>query len=103
MSTVRFLQMCSKEQAADFLAEFNATEETIKDDVENLKEWMRKQPHLPNIDGKFNDTVLGILWGIYLYAHFGFLFVFWFSYCDFSVVEISGTIKLEMCANYTVS
>ncbi|XP_065201052.1 alpha-tocopherol transfer protein-like [Planococcus citri] len=45
-----FLQICTKDQLYEFFAEFNASEESVQNDVKYLKEWIRKQAHLPTIE-----------------------------------------------------
>ncbi|XP_065226974.1 uncharacterized protein LOC135850141 [Planococcus citri] len=45
-----YLQLCTETQLYEFFAEFNGTEESVKNDVRQLKEWMKKQSHLPNIE-----------------------------------------------------
>lgn len=52
MSYQKYLELCTEEQIDDFYAEFGATRETMHRDVQYLKEWLEKQPHLPNVKGK---------------------------------------------------
>lgn len=33
--------------------EFNITDESIKEDVKHIIEWLERQPHLPNITGRY--------------------------------------------------
>lgn len=40
------------ERLYEFFAEFDGTEESVKNDVQLLKEWIRKTPYLPNIEGR---------------------------------------------------
>ncbi len=47
------VELCTKEQLADIFAEFDTNEEFAKKDVRRLMEWLEKQPHLPNVKGKF--------------------------------------------------
>ncbi|XP_065226836.1 retinaldehyde-binding protein 1-like [Planococcus citri] len=49
MSSKHF-DYCSKTQLEEILAEFNATEKSMRDGVQYLKEWMKQQPHLPDIE-----------------------------------------------------
>ncbi|XP_065226037.1 uncharacterized protein LOC135849496 isoform X2 [Planococcus citri] len=46
----KYLELCTKSQLDDYFAEFGGTEESVQNDVKYLKEWMRQQPHLPNIE-----------------------------------------------------
>lgn len=46
-----FFQTLSEKEWNDILGEIDATEETVKRDIDTLKEWIRKQPHLPTIKG----------------------------------------------------
>lgn len=48
-----YLEQFAKEQQKEFYKEFNITEESLERDVNYLIEWMEKQPHLPNVQGKF--------------------------------------------------
>ncbi|XP_065226849.1 alpha-tocopherol transfer protein-like [Planococcus citri] len=43
-------EYCTKTQLVEILADLDATEESIKNGIQCLKEWMRKQPHLPVIE-----------------------------------------------------
>ncbi|XP_065226985.1 alpha-tocopherol transfer protein-like [Planococcus citri] len=44
-------EVSSKNQLYEFFSEFNAsTEESVKNDVQYLKEWIRKEAHLPNVE-----------------------------------------------------
>lgn len=51
-----FLEHCTPEQLKQIYEDLHATEESIKNDVQYLIEWMDKQPHLPKIKGKFLFT-----------------------------------------------
>jgi hypothetical protein len=53
------------EMSADFLrptketvqrvwSEFGLNERSIKEAVDTIKEWLKSQPHLPNVDGKYS-------------------------------------------------
>lgn len=44
---------CTDDQIKEFYSEFGATEESVDRDVKYLMEWLEKQPHLPNVKGKF--------------------------------------------------
>lgn len=44
-----FLEHCTPEQLKQIYEDLHATEESIKNDVQYLIEWMDKQPHLPKI------------------------------------------------------
>lgn len=46
------MEYATKDQIREFYAEFSATEETIRRDVQYLMEWLKQQPHLPSIEGK---------------------------------------------------
>ena len=35
-------------------------EQVVKDSVKKLKEWLYMQPHLPQIDGKWNGAYLSL-------------------------------------------
>lgn len=48
-----FLEHCTSEQLKEIYNDLHATEESIKNDVQYLIEWMEKQPHLPKIKGEF--------------------------------------------------
>lgn len=50
---IRYMEKCTEKQLYEFFDEFGATEESVKNDVEYIKEWLKQQPHLPNVDGKF--------------------------------------------------
>lgn len=47
-----YLELCTREQLIGIFAEFGATEETVREDVLKLKDWLKTQSHLPNIEGK---------------------------------------------------
>ncbi|KAK7580469.1 hypothetical protein V9T40_001098 [Parthenolecanium corni] len=44
------MEYATKDQIREFYAEFGATEETVRRDVQYLAEWLKKQPHLPSIE-----------------------------------------------------
>ncbi len=46
-----YFQGFTKEELNEIYKDVNATQESIKNDVEYLMEWMQKQPHLPKIEG----------------------------------------------------
>lgn len=50
-TTVMYLEHCTREQLLNIYADYQATEESIKKDVQYLIEWLEKQPHLPKIKG----------------------------------------------------
>ncbi len=54
-------ELCSKSQKLEFYAEFNATEDSMKTNVRHLKDWLKKQPHLPDVAGK-QGPFLAYLW-----------------------------------------
>lgn len=39
----------------DINKEYKRNPDLKKEDVEHIKEWISKQPHLPNITGKLHD------------------------------------------------
>lgn len=47
------LEFPSNQDLIDLYAEFDATKESVKRDVNYLMEWLQKQPHLPNIKGEY--------------------------------------------------
>lgn len=49
-----YLQLPTEEQKENARREFNATKETVKNDVKLIMEWIDKQPHLPTIKGKWS-------------------------------------------------
>lgn len=46
-----YLEPVTKEQLESIYNEFQITEESFKEGVKYLEEWIRRQPHLPNVDG----------------------------------------------------
>lgn len=44
------LQQPDQEKVAEYLKEFQITAASIKYDIESLREWLTRNPHLPNID-----------------------------------------------------
>jgi len=44
----------SKETVKRVRAEFGLDERSIKEAVDMIKEWLKSQPHLPNVDGKYS-------------------------------------------------
>lgn len=48
------IEFPSNQDLIDLYAEFDATRESVKRDVTYLMEWLQKQPHLPNIKGKYS-------------------------------------------------
>ncbi|XKL68338.1 hypothetical protein PGB90_003829 [Kerria lacca] len=49
----------SRKQLLEYYAEFNATEESVKTDINYLKEWLEKEPHLPDV--KDEEILLNVL------------------------------------------
>lgn len=47
------LQQPDQEKVAEYLKEFQITAASIKYDIESLREWLTRNPHLPNIDGSY--------------------------------------------------
>uniref|UniRef100_A0A8D9FD64 Alpha-tocopherol transfer protein-like n=2 Tax=Cacopsylla melanoneura TaxID=428564 RepID=A0A8D9FD64_9HEMI len=43
------LQQPSEDQLSDYRKEFQMTPESIKNDIESLKEWLTRNPHLPHV------------------------------------------------------
>lgn len=58
MSVVTYFEPISKKRLYEFFAEFGGTEESVRNDLETLKEWMRKMPHLPVVDGKLGYAII---------------------------------------------
>lgn len=46
-------EFSNEDQVYQYFREFNATRNSIKRDVQYLKEWMKQEPHLPTIEGKY--------------------------------------------------
>jgi len=44
----------NKEIVKRVWAEFGLNERSIKEAVDMIKEWLKLQPHLPNVDGKYS-------------------------------------------------
>jgi len=47
-----YLELYDKEHLHELYSEFGATAESIKRDVQCLKQWLGKQPYLPSVTGK---------------------------------------------------
>lgn len=45
------IEFCTENQIREFYAEFGATDETVKRDVQSLIKWLHNEPHLPNVTG----------------------------------------------------
>lgn len=55
LSKMGYFQACTKEQLLNCIyGEFNVTEESVKNDVSYLIEWMSQQPFLPDVQGTYN-------------------------------------------------
>lgn len=52
------MEYATKDQIREFYAEFGATEETVRRDVQYLAEWLKKQPHLPSIEGELDISTI---------------------------------------------
>ncbi len=51
------MEELSEEVRRNIYAEFNATEDSIKKDVEYLMQWLQQQPHLPNVKGEVRYSI----------------------------------------------
>lgn len=54
-----YLELCTPEQMENIYSELGTTKEAVQKDVQDLMDWMEKQPHLPDVRGKL--TYLRIL------------------------------------------
>jgi hypothetical protein len=45
----------SKETVQRVWLEFGLNDRSIKEAVDMIKEWLKSQPHLPNVDGKYSE------------------------------------------------
>jgi hypothetical protein len=54
MATSKTIVLPEPDQLKKIFQDIGTTEEKIDVEVKTLVEWMRKQPHLPNPDGKPN-------------------------------------------------
>lgn len=52
-----YWELCTAQQLSEFYAEFNATEESAKNDVRYLMKWLEEHPTLPNVKGILELTV----------------------------------------------
>lgn len=50
-----YWESLTQDQLRKIYAKFNATEESLKNDVQYLKQWLEKQPHLPDVSGTSVD------------------------------------------------
>lgn len=48
-----YLELCTPEQMENIYSELGTTKEAVQKDVQDLMDWMEKQPHLPDVRGKF--------------------------------------------------
>ncbi len=46
------LELCTKEQLEKIYKEINLTPSSAKYNITHIQEWLQKQPHLPDIQGK---------------------------------------------------
>lgn len=53
-----YLEPLNEDQLKEFYTEYNTEEEQIKKDVQSLRQWLEKQPHLPNVTGEYDPFVL---------------------------------------------
>lgn len=58
ISPASIMEYATKDQIREFYAEFGATEETVRRDVQYLAEWLKKQPHLPSIEGELDISTI---------------------------------------------
>ena len=54
-------------------------EQLVNDSVKKLKEWLYKQPHLPQIDGKYNGAYLTTELTFYPVTSYGGIILLFFS------------------------
>ncbi len=48
-----YLQSLTEEQINKIYKQYNTDSKKLKEDVNDLMEWMEKQPHLPPVKGEF--------------------------------------------------
>lgn len=53
-----YFEFCTPEQVENIYSELGTNQEAVKKDVQYLMDWMEKQPHLPNVRGKFTVQFL---------------------------------------------
>lgn len=54
---IRDLMQYSEEDHIELLKEFGRTPETVKQDIEIVRTFLQKQPHLPEVPGKRHNQV----------------------------------------------
>lgn len=50
---MQYFEKVSEEQLLDILKDVGTDEESIKRDVDQLKNWLEMTPYLPSVKGKF--------------------------------------------------
>jgi hypothetical protein len=49
------LQQPCEDKIIEYHKEFQMSPESIKNDIQALRDWLIQNPHLPNIDGSYNS------------------------------------------------